>query len=119
MKGLLLVAHGSRRKESNEEIIKLTAQIEQIADNEFDIVSGAFLQYASPDISEQIESYVKKGVTEIKIFPYFIAAGNHVVVDIPEIIGDFRKKYPQIRIELTKHLGGFMEIAEFIIDKVK
>ncbi len=118
MKGLLLVAHGSRRKQSNEEIIKLTRQIEKIASKEFSMIDCAFLQYTGPVISEKLEHYVEKGVTDITVFPYFIAAGMHVVKDIPDMIEHFRKSNPQIRIRLTGHLGSFTEVANLIVKKV-
>ncbi len=118
MKGLLLVAHGSRRKQSNDEITNLSEKIEKIANKEFSIVGCAFLQYAGPGISEQIERYVEKGVTDITVFPYFIAAGRHVVEDIPDLLANLRKKHPHIRMKLTGHLGSFTEISKFIFDKV-
>jgi len=43
MKALLVVAHGSRRKESNEEIAALTAKVAVRAAGEFDLVEYAFL----------------------------------------------------------------------------
>jgi len=119
MKGLLLVAHGSRLKQSNEEIIKLAEQIAKNASKEFGLTDCAFLQYADPDIPKQLENYVAKGVTDITVFPYFIAAGVHVIKDIPDMLEQFNKKHPQITIRLTGHLGSFAELADLIVDKVR
>jgi len=49
---------------------------------------------------------VAKGAREIVVFPYFLAAGTHVAVDIPKAISTFELEYPQIRIRLTPHLGA-------------
>ena len=119
MKGFILVAHGSRREQSNKEIIERTQSISELVTDEFSQVSGAFLQYGTPNIVEQIEKYVQSGLTDIVMFPYFIAAGQHVVVDLPEIVEEFAKKYPKVKITLTKHLGAFDDLPALILSGVK
>ena len=44
MKALLIIAHGSRRKESNEEVRRLSSRITENAGPAFDLVMGAFLE---------------------------------------------------------------------------
>ncbi|MBU0994252.1 MAG: CbiX/SirB N-terminal domain-containing protein [Proteobacteria bacterium] len=119
MKALLIVAHGSRKKESNDEIIRLSAELEKKARDTFDIVASAFIQFATPLVPEVIDQLVAKGVTELIVVPYFIAAGSHVVNDIPRLIDDARKKYNHIAISLTPHLGKFDGMKELILSGVR
>lgn len=118
MKALLIIAHGSRKKEYNEEIRRLVKDMEQSEFNRFDFVKCAFNQFAEPTFHEQIEALVNSGATHIKVLPYFIAAGGHVSQDIPELIEGARKDHPSIHIESTPHLGKFSGIIKMILEEV-
>ena len=56
MRSLLLVAHGSRREASNQEIRNLTAALAGRAIGRFGHVGCAFLEIARPSIPEAIEA---------------------------------------------------------------
>jgi len=58
LKALLLVAHGSRRRESNEEIAILTQRVRECAGGRFDLVTCAFLELAEPSIPDGIDNAV-------------------------------------------------------------
>ena len=49
---LLLIAHGSRREESNLEIESLVKKITSLNNEEFDSVIHGFHEFASPNIEE-------------------------------------------------------------------
>jgi sirohydrochlorin ferrochelatase len=105
MKTLLLIAHGSRREASNDEVRRLTRRLNAINPAGFAGVETAFLELAQPSIPEGLAACVAKGASEIVVFPYFLAAGTHVARDIPEEIQAFQASHPQIKISLTRHLG--------------
>ena len=44
MKSLLIVAHGSRREASNQEVFDLIMRVTQLGGHDFDYVSAAFLE---------------------------------------------------------------------------
>jgi len=106
MKTLLLIAHGSRRASSNDEVRQLTLRLNAINPPGFSGVETAFLELAQPTIPEGLAACVAKGASEIVVFPYFLAAGTHVVNGIPEAIQAFQATHPQIKVSLTPHLGG-------------
>lgn len=105
MKTLLLIAHGSRRAASNDEVRQLTQRLNVINPPGFSGVETAFLELAQPSIPEGLAACVAKGASEIVVFPYFLAAGTHVVNDIPEAILAFQAAHPQVKVSLTPHLG--------------
>ena len=82
-RALLIVAHGSRRKESNIEVIQLAARIRR-KNRSFSDVNAAFLELAKPSISDAILDCVSNNVKEVVVFPYFLASGRHVFKDIPD-----------------------------------
>ena len=65
-RALLIVAHGSRRKESNIEVIQLAARIRR-KNGIFSNVNAAFLELAKPSISDAILNYVSNNV-KIPVF---------------------------------------------------
>ena len=114
MKGFLLVAHGSRLQQSNDEIIALRQKLQARSD-QFDWLDIAFLELTPPKLDEQIDSAVNAGVTELLIFPYFLAAGYHVQSDLPDIIEQARKRHPALQVTLLPHLGARDELVSLIL----
>lgn len=118
MKALLIVAHGSRRKESNDEVRRLAQRIHENSGPAFDLVTCAFLEISSPQIDSAIADLVDEGASEIRIFPYFLAAGTHVVNDIPRIIEEEKNNYPNIDFEILPHLGALQGISTLILNQI-
>jgi sirohydrochlorin ferrochelatase len=118
MKALLVVAHGSRRKESNEEVRRLAARIEENSGPAFGLVMSAFLEISSPQIDSAVADLVDAGATEIKVFPYFLAAGTHVVNDIPKLIAEEKANFPSVHFEMLPHLGALQGISTLILSQI-
>ena len=83
MKQLLIVAHGSRREQSNNEVRVLAEKVAADFPLLSDHVLVAFLEFASRSISAAVDICFARGVKELIVFPYFLSTGNHVVKDIP------------------------------------
>ena len=106
MRALLLVSHGSRRTQSNEEVNQLCARLKSDMDQQFDIFHSAFLEIASPSIPEGIEQCVEDGASSITVLPYFLAMGRHVAEDIPSIVANTSEQFPGVPISITRHIGA-------------
>jgi sirohydrochlorin ferrochelatase len=119
MKALLIVSHGSRRKDSNEEVRLLTERVAQNIGPSFEKVSCAFLELTSPTIDMAIAEVVGEGATEIVVFPYFLASGTHVVNDIPRIVQEGREKFPNIGMTVIPCLGAIQGISDLILDHIE
>lgn len=118
MRALLIVAHGSRRKESNDEVRRLATRIQENAGPAFNIVTSAFLEISSPQIDSAVADLIDDGVSEIKVFPYFLAAGTHVVNDIPEQVKEMEETYPSVTFEVLPHLGALQGISTLILNQI-
>lgn len=118
MKSLLLVAHGSRRAESNAEIAALTKRLADKAGDKFAVVEYAFLELADPLIPDGIERCIKKGATSVSVVPYFLARGTHVADDIPEQVAIKQAEYPDKDIHITNYLGNSDELVDVLIKLV-
>lgn len=103
---LIIVAHGSRKASSNSEVMQVGEKVKPLVDTEYDVVKTAFLEFATPSLEKSITDCVKEGVTHIVILPYFLASGNHVTLDIPAAVAQMSMMYPDVKMELKKHVGS-------------
>ena len=115
-KALIIVAHGSRKDSSNEEIKALGEKVGSLQDKHYAFVMTAFLEFAAPSLEESMRSCIDKGVSEIVILPYFLASGNHVTRDIPEVVQKIQASYPQVKITLKDHVGSSPGMLNLLSD---
>lgn len=113
---LILVAHGSRKGSSNEEVKSLTEKLEALVGQKYALVTAAFLEFAEPSLEEGMLSCIEKGASEIIILPYFLASGNHVTRDIPEAVQKIQASYPQVKITLKEHIGSASGMVSLLSD---
>ncbi|WP_432455826.1 sirohydrochlorin chelatase [Agarivorans sp. QJM3NY_29] len=118
MKALLVVAHGSRRQQSNQEVIDLAAQMAGQLPS-YQQTHAAFLELVEPSISQQINMCVAAGIVNITLYPHFLAAGTHVVNDLPRIIQQAEASHAGLNITLLPHLGGFDGLAAFVCQSLE
>lgn len=114
MKSLLLVAHGSRRAESNAEIGVVAASLRARMGDRFGMTAHAFLELAEPSIPDAIDQMIAGGAEEIIILPYFLSAGRHVHEDIPSIVEAKRHQYENVKLIMAPYLGEADEMIEVL-----
>jgi sirohydrochlorin ferrochelatase len=115
VKALLLVAHGSRRESSNQEIRDLTARLAARAGDRFGHVGHAFLEIAQPSIPDGIQDCIDRGAADVVVLPYFLSAGRHVAEDIPNDVAVKQAEYPDLRIRIAPYLGAADEVVDLLI----
>ena len=118
MSALVLIAHGSRREQSNRDIETLAKLLAAHPDNAFDITHYAFLENAVPSIPQTIDQCVNDGAGEIVVVPYFLSPGNHVMRDIPKLIENSRDKYPNVRFNVLEYFGKSRDLVEWLVSHV-
>lgn len=116
MQALLVIAHGSRRAESNDEIRELTRLLAERAGSDYAIVRCAFLELAEPSIPDGIEQCIRDGAGEVVVLPYFLSAGRHVAQDIPNEVRGKQDEYPHITIRIAPYLGANAGIADLLLE---
>ncbi|MCW9015026.1 MAG: CbiX/SirB N-terminal domain-containing protein [Gammaproteobacteria bacterium] len=118
MKALVLVAHGSRRQASNDEVRALSKAIAIEMADEYPIIEAGFLELAEPLIPDAIDCCVKQGATGVCVMPYFLSAGRHVREDVPAEVNKARQMHNNIPIEVLAHIGGAPMMIDLIRDTV-
>ena len=122
-KHVVIIAHGSRRMASNDEVREVTRQFALLADelvaDEFDQVSCAFLELDEPSIPQGLLNAIEQGATEVIVLPYFLSAGRHVSEDIPAQIKPVQDEHPEVEIKIAPYLGAASTIPEILIAQTK
>jgi sirohydrochlorin ferrochelatase len=116
MTSLLIVAHGSRREASNDEVRALAGIIrDRVTD--YDSVEPAFLELAEPSIPDGIRAAIKNGSKKVIVLPYFLSAGRHVTEDIPADIKVVQDESPDVDIVLAPYVGAADGIVELLLNQ--
>jgi sirohydrochlorin ferrochelatase len=113
---VLLIAHGSRRPEANDDLVRLAESLR--AKGLFGVVETAYLELAQPDIASGAQKCVAAGATTIKLLPYFLSAGAHVVEDLEQYRRELDERFPQVRFELCLPLGPHPLMIEIVLDRL-
>jgi precorrin-8X/cobalt-precorrin-8 methylmutase len=119
MEHIILVGHGSPKKDANN--IGLMGRLLHSAmhpDCKNDCVRIAYLQFADPDIAEGIKNCIEDGAKRIIVHPYFLSAGIHVTKDIPEMIREAQQSYPDVEFVYTEPLGIHEKLAHVVMERI-
>lgn len=117
MKGALIIAHGSRARETEQ-------TLEQVVEKLRGLLPGlpaeiGFMEFGERTIAAGLERLMEGGVDEIAAIPYFLFEGMHIREDIPQELDRLRAAHPGVRIELGKTLGADGRLAEILADRVQ
>ncbi len=100
---ILVVDHGSRRQESNALLLEVADAL--CASVPVAIVEPAHMELAEPSIPTAFRQAVKRGARLILVFPYFLAPGRHWQQDIPRLVAQAARSFPDVRYLVTAPLG--------------
>jgi sirohydrochlorin ferrochelatase len=114
---VLLIAHGSRRAEANADLDRLAEMLR--ARGTWPIVETAYLEVAAPDIPTGAERCVSQGASEVRMLPYFLSAGAHVVEDLERFRSELAARWPNVDFRLVPPLGLHPLMLEIVIDRLR
>ncbi len=116
MKALVIVAHGSRRGSSNDEVRELASKVQGEIGEQYAMVNTGFLELAEPLIPESIVQCIEQGASRVDVLPYFLSAGRHVLEDVPAEVAKAQERYPEVAITIKTHIGGMSAMVGLIHD---
>lgn len=119
MESIILMGHGSPKKEANN--IELVGKLLHSTIHPGcgrDCVKVAYLQFAKPDIMSVIRTCVQAGSSRVILHPYFLSSGMHVTKDIPEMIKEAGDLYPEVEFIYTEPLGVHEKLVKVVIERI-
>ena len=114
--GVLVIGHGSRRQEANEDVRQAARRIAERGT--FDLVEAAFLEIEHPNISEGFAQLVQRGAREITVHPYFLSPGRHTRGDIPLEVHEAAGRHVGINYRITEPLSAHPRVIEASVERI-
>lgn len=117
MKGIIILAHGSRKKATEETLEKIVDMMKNIV-TDYEVTYG-FMEFSDKTIEAGLDILVGQGIHEIVAVPYFLFDGIHIHEDIPELLEKYQKGHPEVSIKLGETLGADERLAQILADRVR
>jgi sirohydrochlorin cobaltochelatase len=112
MEAILLVGHGSRDPEGNEEILRFAELVREKAPQY--MIETCFLEFAKPTIPQGIAQCVEQGATRVVLVPIILFAAGHAKIHIPVEIDKAKKLYPQVQFAYGRPIGIHQKVMEIL-----
>ncbi|MDP9991454.1 sirohydrochlorin chelatase [Variovorax boronicumulans] len=112
MRGIVLLAHGSRDERWREPIEAVAARVLQ--DDPAAHVVCAYMELATPDLHSAASGLIADGATAIRVVPLFLGMGKHAREDLPLQLDALRKAWPQVVFSLARIVGEEPELVELL-----
>jgi len=114
--GILIVGHGSRRAEANEDVHEAARRI--AARGGFALVQAAFLEIEHPNVAEGFLRLLERGAREIIVHPYFLSPGRHTRGDLPREVSQIAALHPEVSYRITEPLSAHRLVIEAAIERI-
>lgn len=114
---ILLMAHGSRRAEANQELFELAGRL--MRDGRNAIVESSFLELADPDIVAGGRTCVARGANVVLMIPYFLSAGVHLNRDLVEARDTLAGEFPEVEFRLGPPLGPHALLDDLVRERIR
>ncbi len=113
---ILLIDHGSRRRQANallEEVVALVRQRLGAAS----IVEPAHMEIAEPTIAQGFARCVEQGASRVVVHPFMLAPGRHVSEDLPRIVQECAAAHDGVTFIMAAPLGSHTGVIEAVVDR--
>ncbi len=114
---LLLIAHGSRNPQANEDLFYMAEELNRT--NRYHLVEAAFLEIAKPTIPEGAARCVQQGARVVLMIPYFLSAGVHARQDLQNYQTQLRQEFPNVEFRLGKPFGRHPLLLKIIEERAQ
>lgn len=114
---VLLIAHGSRRPEANQELVEVARRLRSQSD--YAVVEVSYLELAEPTILDAGRRCVDRGAECVLMLPYFLSAGTHVTADLERYRSELATRLPSVEFRLCAPLGLHPLMTEIVLDRLR
>ncbi|KAF7151385.1 hypothetical protein RHSIM_Rhsim02G0095200 [Rhododendron simsii] len=126
--GVIIVDHGSRRKESNLVLDEFVAMFREKTG--YPIIEPAHMELAEPSIRVAFGLCVQQGANRVIVSPFFLSPGRHwhqaswhniprcldsYYHDIPSLTADVAKEHPGVSYVITAPLGVHQLLVKVLV----
>ena len=103
--GAILLAHGSNDGRWKKPFQQLTKKVQDQKSNV--IVELAYMEFTEPTITMAMNKIVEQStrVKRVYLIPLFLAAGGHLLHDVPRLVKQLTQAYPDIQFIQSGPIG--------------
>jgi len=113
MRAILLIDHGSVKAEANHMVACMSNLLQHLVGDGV-VVRYAHMELAEPSIGAGFAECVRAGATEVIAFPYMLSPGKHVTRDVPRLVAEVARSFPNTAYRVTDAFGVHEKLAELI-----
>lgn len=117
MKSLIIIAHGSKKESSNDEVKKIVENVRKYKTS-YTNIEVSFLEFESPSLEDSVKKCIELKSHQISIYPYFLNSGKHVTFDIPNTVEKLKTKYQKTSFLILPHFGKSESVTEIILSDI-
>lgn len=112
---VLILGHGSRRRQANAEFEALVAAFRRCRpDLQVDL---AYIELAEPLLAPGLAAAAARGPARVVVLPLFLFAAGHVKDDVPEALAAARGAYPDVEFRAARALGVSQPLVELALTR--
>jgi len=112
MQATILFGHGSR--DPVWRVPMDTVAQRMLAIDPACCVRCAFLEITTPDLASTTAELVETGVRHITIVPMFLGVGRHAREDLPVLVKNLERDYPEVMFLLRPSVGEDARVLELL-----
>ncbi|WP_312095905.1 sirohydrochlorin chelatase [Niallia sp.] len=116
MDAVIYIGHGSRIGEGNKQFIAFIEEVKKEVN--IPVQEIAFLELASPSISETMEKVILAGARDILVVPVLLFAAAHFKRDIPEELEIVKARFPEVRFSVTKPFDLHPKMMNLVLKRI-
>jgi sirohydrochlorin ferrochelatase len=115
--GFVVFGHGSRVESANEAVRETAVRLARAGG--FEYVEAAFLELGTPDLDGAVARLAARGIRRVIVLPYFLTLGLHLERDLPRLLEQAARAYPDLEISMTPPLDGHEGLVNVLLDRAR
>jgi sirohydrochlorin cobaltochelatase len=109
---VILFAHGARDPEWAAPFLDIQGRLQAARPDA--LILTAYQEFMSPTLEAAVAQAAAGGASHVVLVPLFIGQGSHVKRDLPLLVEQERRRYPQLELQVLPTIGDAPEILQAI-----
>ncbi|MBI5419715.1 MAG: CbiX/SirB N-terminal domain-containing protein [Deltaproteobacteria bacterium] len=109
---VILLGHGSRLPGAGKAMEQVAARLRERG--KYILVEVCHMSLQKPSLSEALEKCATVRAGKVVVIPYFLHEGQHLLEDIPGMLREKVRGYPDVTMILGKNLGYDESLVDLV-----
>ncbi len=114
---IVILNHGTRRKEAQEEFTGFTAGIRSSLPGYR--IEQASMELSKPDLFDTVRKLYAENIRRIAVIPFFVFNGIHITRDISGMIEQLRAEYPDLELLQGRTLMPDDRLRDIVLNRIQ